>query len=61
MLKWGLGLIAAGVLCRMAFGLIGHDIAPDGALVEPFALLPLGYAAIASGAVLVLLSFLRQR
>ena len=32
-----------GLACHAAFGIIGAEIAPDGRLVEPFFLLPIGY------------------
>ncbi len=32
-----------GLACHATFGIIGTEIAPDGRLVEPFFLLPIGY------------------
>lgn len=44
-------LLGLGSLCLIAFRLIGASVDEDGVLHEPFALIPIGYALIASGAV----------
>ncbi|WP_157499872.1 DUF3955 domain-containing protein [Lysobacter sp. Root983] len=44
-------LLCLGSLCLIAFRLIGVSIDEDGVLHEPFALIPIGFALIASGAV----------
>ena len=36
-------LLLLGLACHAAFRIIGAEIAPDGRLVEPFPLLPIGY------------------
>lgn len=41
--------IALGALSFLSFHLIGTEVAPDGTLVEPFALLPIGYMLFAIG------------
>lgn len=32
-----------GIACMMAFNIIGSEIAPDGMVVEPFYLIPIGF------------------
>lgn len=32
-----------GIACMMAFNIIGSEIAPDGRLIEPFYLIPVGF------------------
>lgn len=32
-----------GIICVISFRIIGSEIAPDGTLVEPFALIPISY------------------
>lgn len=44
-------LLFLGSLCLIAFRLIGASIDGKGLLHEPFALIPIGFALIASGAV----------
>ena len=54
--------VAAGIFFLLAiimglsYGAIGQEIAADGTLVEPFALIPLTYLATLIGAVLLVLS-----
>ncbi|MEI4801603.1 DUF3955 domain-containing protein [Bacillus sp. FJAT-51639] len=40
-----------GIACFVSFHTVGSTVAPDGKLVEPFYLLPIGYAFIAIGIV----------
>lgn len=47
-------MMAIGIGCLVAFGLIGSHVAADGFLREPFALLPLGWLLIVVGGVLAL-------
>lgn len=35
-----------GVACFVSYNIIGSEIAPDGTLVEPFALIPIGFLLI---------------
>lgn len=35
-----------GVVCFVSYNIIGSEIAPDGTLVEPFALIPIGFLLI---------------
>lgn len=35
-----------GVICFIAFNIIGSEVAPDGTLVEPFGLIPVGFLLI---------------
>ena len=44
-------LMVLGVACFATYGIIGAHVAPDGTLVEPFALLPIGYLLVAAGIV----------
>lgn len=45
MKKYLLTLISfiIGIGCFVAFNIIGSEVAPDGTLVEPFFLIPIGY------------------
>jgi hypothetical protein len=52
-------LIAVGVTCFAAFGLIGSSIDQDGFLHEPFPLIPIGELFIALGAITVFVSVLQ--
>ena len=38
-----------GIGCFVTYNAIGAEISPDGTLIEPFALLPLGWGLIAIG------------
>ncbi|KAA3596821.1 MAG: DUF3955 domain-containing protein [Calditrichaeota bacterium] len=42
-------LIGLGLCCFVAFNIIGSEIAPDGTLIEPFALVPIGFIFIFKG------------
>ncbi|WP_270942388.1 DUF3955 domain-containing protein [Romboutsia lituseburensis] len=35
-----------GIICFVAFNIIGSEVAPDGTLVEPFGLIPIGFLLI---------------
>ena len=43
-----------GIGCMIAYNIIGSEVAPDGRLVEPFYLIPMGFLFVAIGIVLVL-------
>nr|WP_312986142.1 DUF3955 domain-containing protein [Clostridioides sp.] len=43
--------IILGFLCLMIYNVIGSSVAPDGTLVEPFALIPTGYLFIFIGII----------
>ncbi|NUO75279.1 MAG: DUF3955 domain-containing protein [Lysobacter sp.] len=45
-------LLFLGSACFIVFGLIGSHVDSDGVLREPFALLPIGWALIAAGALI---------
>ncbi|MEI4831556.1 DUF3955 domain-containing protein [Bacillus sp. FJAT-53711] len=45
-----------GIGCFVSFNTIGSTVAPDGTLVEPFYLLPMGYSFIAIGIVSLFVS-----
>ncbi|MDO7205447.1 DUF3955 domain-containing protein [Paraclostridium bifermentans] len=34
-----------GVACFVSYNIIGSEIAPDGTLIEPFGLMPIGFLA----------------
>lgn len=36
----------AAIICFIAYNVIGSEVLPDGTLVEPFALIPIGYIFI---------------
>lgn len=38
-----------GIGCLIAYNIIGSEVTPDGALREPFYLIPLGYLFVAIG------------
>ncbi|MBU2037400.1 DUF3955 domain-containing protein [Patescibacteria group bacterium] len=40
-----------GISCIIAYNIIGSSVAEDGTLVEPFALLPIGWLMLAIGIV----------
>lgn len=54
-------LLSLGSACFIAYGLIGARLDADGMLHEPFALLPIGWALIAAGALTALFGFARAR
>lgn len=43
-----------GLGCFIAYRIIGSEIAPDGTLIEPFFLIPMGYLFFAIGIMIVL-------
>ncbi|GGE80270.1 DUF3955 domain-containing protein [Priestia taiwanensis] len=43
------------IACMISFQLIGSEVAPDGTLVEPFFLLPIGYLFLAISIVSAIL------
>jgi hypothetical protein len=51
-------LVGAG--CLISFNLIGSEVAPDGTLIEPFWMLPVGYLFVAIGLVAGLTMLLRR-
>lgn len=44
--------VIAGILCWVAFLVIGSEVAPDGTLLEPFFLIPIGYLLFACGVII---------
>lgn len=40
-----------GIGCMLAFNIIGSEIAPDGMLVEPFFLIPMGFLFVFIGVI----------
>ena len=53
-------LFLLGLACHVAFGIIGSHVAPDGTLIEPFFLLPIGYLLCALGIVTGLIVRIRS-
>jgi len=49
-----------GIGCLIAFKMIGSHVAPDGTLVEPFALIPIGWLLIIIGIVSSIVLFVRS-
>ncbi|HDX9577555.1 TPA: DUF3955 domain-containing protein [Bacillus pseudomycoides] len=45
-----------GIGCIVGFNTAGSTVAPDGKLVEPFYLLPMGYTFIAIGIISLVVS-----
>lgn len=46
-----------GFGCFASFSIIGSEVAPDGTLIEPFFLIPIGYLFIAIGIITSIISF----
>lgn len=59
MTRIGLIIALAGVACLVAFRYIGSTIDQRGVLHEPFALLPIGYGLLVSGAAAGLFGLVR--
>ena len=53
-------LLFLGLACHAAFRIIGAEIAPDGRLVEPFPLLPIGYLLYALSIIASLIIRIRS-
>ena len=49
-----------GLNCFIAFAIIGSHVAPDGTLIEPFALLPIGFFFLALSLIISLAIFIRS-
>jgi len=45
-----------GIGCFLAFNIIGSEVAPDGTLIEPFFLIPIGCLFLAIGIIGLLVS-----
>lgn len=50
--RWSLVLLALGFGCLVAARLIGGEVDADGALREPFALIPIGWFSLSLGLIL---------
>lgn len=57
---WGLASLLLGAACLALFALLGGSVAADGRLHEAFALLPLGWSAIALGVLILALAWIRR-
>ncbi|WP_242274161.1 DUF3955 domain-containing protein [Bacillus cereus group sp. BfR-BA-01310] len=53
-------LFILGVGCLVSFNTIGSKVTPDGTLVEPFYLLPIGYSLIATGIISLFVSKMKK-
>lgn len=49
-----------GIGCFITYNIIGSYIAPDGTLVEPFALIPIGYIMIAISVITGIILYIRE-
>ncbi|WP_102401204.1 DUF3955 domain-containing protein [Haloimpatiens massiliensis] len=60
MKKYLLSLISfiIAISCIVAYNIIGSKIAPDGTLIEPFFLIPIGWLFIIIGIVSALIIFI---
>ncbi|WBW96788.1 DUF3955 domain-containing protein [Oceanirhabdus sp. W0125-5] len=56
MKKYLISLISfiLGLCCFLIYSIIGCKVAPDGTLVEPFYLIPIGYLFIAIGIIIAI-------
>lgn len=56
MKKYLLTLISfiIGIGCFIAYNIIGSEVAPDGTLIEPFGLIPIGYLFFFIGIITLL-------
>ncbi|NGP45691.1 DUF3955 domain-containing protein [Bacillaceae bacterium SIJ1] len=56
--------VIMGAICMVSYNIIGSRVEPDGTLVEPFFLIPLGYlfsfVGIATLIIFALTSFLKN-
>lgn len=59
--KVGLITLLVGILCWIAFTLIGSTVDVQGMLHEPFALIPIGWLFVIIGAVLYLYASFKQK
>ena len=50
-----------GVMCWIAFNLIGSTVDAQGVLHEPFALIPIGWLFVVIGAVLYVYAYFKQK
>lgn len=48
-----------GVGCFVVYNIIGSRVAPDGTLIEPFGLIPMGYFFIIIGIILSVVFYLQ--
>lgn len=53
-------LFAIGIGCMIAYRIIGSKVAANGTLVEPFALIPIGWLFIILGIILSLVLIIRR-
>ncbi len=53
--------LALGFGCLLAYKIIGSEVAPDGTLVEPFGLIPIGYLLILIGLVAGIVLFILSK
>lgn len=61
MIRIGVLVATIGLVCLLAFRLIGSSLDQDGFLQEPFGLLPIGYLLVVAGALVALIGFIRLR
>ena len=54
-------LYGIGFGCLIAFNLIGSKVMPDGTLIEPFALIPMGYLFIMIGIIATIILVVKKK
>ena len=59
--KIGLISLLIGVMCWIAFNLIGSTVDAQGVLHEPIALIPIGWLFVVIGAVLYVYAYFKQK
>lgn len=59
--KLGLLSLAIGIMCWIAFNVIGSSVDAQGVLHEPFGLIPIGWLFVAIGAVLYAYAYFKQK
>ncbi|MEA2112573.1 MAG: DUF3955 domain-containing protein [Patescibacteria group bacterium] len=52
--------LVLGIGCAVAYKLIGSEVAPDGTLKEPFALIPLGWLFIIIGISKLTITYIKK-
>ncbi len=53
--------LSLGIICALTYTIIGSKIAPDGTLIEPFALIPICYLFIILSVMLSLVIFIYSK
>lgn len=59
MIRVGVLVATVGLVCLLAFRLLGSSVGPDGFIQEPFGLLPIGYLLVLVGGVATCIGLIR--